>query len=152
MIDRWRVRWFSIVRLNPLHQSQHVSDLDKSLAFYHALGYTDSKPVAETGTIEEARAYGLDKPFRIKGADISLGRGDHHVLRMVQWIDPYNADPAYPPPVNHIGIDRIAGMLGLRCRVASTLPTLTCCSSKFLTTMNHPMTYPIILAWRTPRS
>jgi len=86
----------------------NVSDLDKSLAFYHALGYTDSKPVAETGTIEEARAYGLDKPFRIKGADISLGRGDHHVLRLVQWIEPYNAEPAYPPPVNHIGIDRIA--------------------------------------------
>lgn len=86
----------------------NVSDLDESLAFYHALGYTDTKRLPETGSIEEARAYGLDQPFRIKGADIALGRGDHHVLRLVQWIEPYNADPAYPLPINHIGIDRIA--------------------------------------------
>jgi len=86
----------------------NVSDLDKSLAFYRALGYTDTKPLAETGSIEEAQAYGLDKPFRIRGADIALGRGDHHVLRLVQWIEPYDPDPAYPPPINHIGIDRIA--------------------------------------------
>ena len=50
-------------------------------------------------SITEARAYGLDKPFRFKGADIALGRGDNHVLRLVQWIEPYNADPAYPPPL-----------------------------------------------------
>jgi catechol 2,3-dioxygenase-like lactoylglutathione lyase family enzyme len=86
----------------------NVSNLEESLRFYHALGYTNSKPLPETGTIEEARAYGLDKPFRIKGADISLGRGDQHVLRLVQWIEPYDADPAYPAPINHIGINRIA--------------------------------------------
>ena len=86
----------------------NVSDLDKSLAFYRALGYTDTKPLAETGSIEEAQTYGLDKPFRIRGADIALGRGDHHVFRLVQWIEPYDPDPAYPPPINHIGIDRIA--------------------------------------------
>jgi catechol 2,3-dioxygenase-like lactoylglutathione lyase family enzyme len=86
----------------------NVSNLEESLRFYHALGYTNSKPLPETGTTEEARAYGLDKPFRIKGADISLGRGDQHVLRLVQWIEPYDADPAYPAPINHIGINRIA--------------------------------------------
>ncbi len=26
----------------------------------------------------------------------------------MQWLEPYNADPPYPPPINHIGIDRIA--------------------------------------------
>jgi catechol 2,3-dioxygenase-like lactoylglutathione lyase family enzyme len=86
----------------------NVSDIDKSLAFYHALGYTVTRPLAETGSIEEAKAYGLDKPFRIRGADISLGRGDHHVLRLVQWIEPFDPEPAYPPPINHIGINRIA--------------------------------------------
>jgi len=86
----------------------NVSNLDKSLEFYHALGYTDTKLLATTGSIEEAQSYGLDKPFRIRGADISLGRGDHHVLRLVQWIEPYDPAPAYPPPINHIGIDRIA--------------------------------------------
>ena len=86
----------------------NVSDFEESLAFYQALGYTQSKPIDRRGTIEEARAYGLDRPFRIKGADISLGRGDNHVLRLVQWIKPYNPEPPYPPPINHIGIDRIA--------------------------------------------
>jgi catechol 2,3-dioxygenase-like lactoylglutathione lyase family enzyme len=86
----------------------NVTDLEKSLAFYHALGYTNVRPLPETGTLEEARAYGLDQPFQIKGADVSLGRGDNHVLRLVQWITPFNADPAYPPPINHIGIDRLA--------------------------------------------
>jgi catechol 2,3-dioxygenase-like lactoylglutathione lyase family enzyme len=86
----------------------NVSNLEESLAFYHAMGYTNTRPLPETGSIEEARAYGLDQPFQIKGADISLGRGDHHVLRLVQWLKPYNDEPAYPPPINHIGIDRIA--------------------------------------------
>jgi len=86
----------------------NVSNLKKSLAFYRALGYTVSKPLPEHGSLEEARAYGLDREFRIKGADVSLGRGDHHVLRLVQWIKPHDPAPAYPPPINHIGIDRIA--------------------------------------------
>lgn len=86
----------------------NVSDLEQSLAFYEALGYTNSRVLPESGNLEEARAYGLDRPFRIKGADISLGRGDNHVLRLIQWIDPYDPEPAYPPPVNHIGINRIA--------------------------------------------
>ena len=29
----------------------------------------------------------------------------------MQWIEPYNADPPYPPPINHIGINRIALMV-----------------------------------------
>ncbi len=90
----------------------NVSDLEESLAFYRALGYSETKPLPqETGSLEEARAYGLDRPFRFKGADIALGRGDRHVLRLVQWIEPYNPDPAYPAPINHIGINRIALMV-----------------------------------------
>ena len=86
----------------------NVTNLARSLAFYAALGYTMTKPVASTGTIEEARAYGLDKPFEVKAADIALGRGDQHVLRLMQWVTPHNPAPAYPPPINHIGINRIA--------------------------------------------
>jgi hypothetical protein len=48
--------------------------------------------------------------YRIKGADISLGRGDKHVLRLVEWIEPFNPDPAYPPLFNHIAINRVALM------------------------------------------
>ena len=86
----------------------NVSHLEKSLKFYRVFGYTDVKPFEQTGSLAEARAYGLDKPFHIKGADISLGRGDHHVLRLTQWIDPYNPEPANPAPINRIGIQRIA--------------------------------------------
>jgi catechol 2,3-dioxygenase-like lactoylglutathione lyase family enzyme len=87
----------------------NVSNLDKSLSFYRSLGYTLTKPLTqENGSIEEARAWGLDGPFQFKGVDIALGRGDNHVLRLVQWIKPFDDDPAYPPPINHIGINRIA--------------------------------------------
>ncbi len=86
----------------------NVSDFERSLAFYRELGYTQVNPLPATGTLEEAWAYGLDQPFRIKGADIAIDRGDRHVLRLVQWIEPYNDEPPYPPPINHIGIDRIA--------------------------------------------
>jgi catechol 2,3-dioxygenase-like lactoylglutathione lyase family enzyme len=86
----------------------NVSDFDKSLEFYAQFGYTDIKMLPDSGSLEEARAYGLDRPFSIKGADIALNRGDKHVLRLVQWINPHDDDPAYPPPINHIGIDRIA--------------------------------------------
>ena len=86
----------------------NVSDFERSLAFYRDLGYTQVNPLPATGTLEEARAYGLDQPFRIKGADIAIDRGDRHVLRLVQWIEPYDDEPPYPPPINHIGIDRIA--------------------------------------------
>ena len=86
----------------------NVSDFERSAAFYRRLGYTIVKPLPETGTLEEARAHGLDQPFRIKGADFMLGRGDNHVLRLVQWVEPFDDDPPYPPPINHIGINRIA--------------------------------------------
>lgn len=87
----------------------NVSNLEASLAFYRKFGYTQVKPLSQTtGNLEEARAYGLDAPFEFKGADIAIGTGDKHVLRLVQWISPFNPEAAYPPPINHIGINRIA--------------------------------------------
>jgi catechol 2,3-dioxygenase-like lactoylglutathione lyase family enzyme len=87
----------------------NVSNLEASLEFYNKFGYTQVKRLHQTtGSIEEARAYGLDQPFRFKGADIAIGVGDRHVLRLVQWIEPFNPEPSYPPPINHIGINRIA--------------------------------------------
>ena len=87
----------------------NVTDLEASLAFYRKFGYTQVKWLHQTsGSIEEARAYGLDEPFQFKGADIAIGVGDRHVLRLIQWIKPFNPEPPYPPPINHIGINRIA--------------------------------------------
>ncbi len=87
----------------------NVSDLDVSLDFYQRLGYTDVTPIPQrTSTLAEAQAYGLDAPFEYKGFDISLARGDKHSLRLLQWITPFNPERAYPAPINHIGINRIA--------------------------------------------
>lgn len=99
----------------------NVSDLDRSLEFYRSLGYTESRSLPETGTAEEGRAWGLDGAFRIRGADIALGRGDRHVLRLVQWLEPFDAEPPYPPPINHIGINRIALLVPDLDRAAAIL-------------------------------
>lgn len=85
-----------------------VSDLDTSLEFYASLGYEHTPVQSRTSTHEEARAFGLEEPFRVRTADLALGRGDRHVLRLVQWIEPFDPEPPYPAPINHIGIQRIA--------------------------------------------
>jgi catechol 2,3-dioxygenase-like lactoylglutathione lyase family enzyme len=86
----------------------NVSDFERSYAFYQRLGYTETTALPQSGTLEEAQAYGLDRPFKIRGAQMALPRGDGHAIRIVQWLEPYDDDPAYPPPINHIGINRLA--------------------------------------------
>jgi catechol 2,3-dioxygenase-like lactoylglutathione lyase family enzyme len=87
----------------------NVSDLDDALAFYALFGYTDVTPLEQTdGDLAEARAYGLEQPFKIRSADVRIERGDRHTLRLTQWLQPFNPEPAYPPPINRIGINRIA--------------------------------------------
>lgn len=86
----------------------NVRDFERSYAFYRRLGYTETTPLPEGGTLEEARAYGLDRPFKIRGAQMALPHGDKHAIRIVQWLDPYDDEPPYAPPINHIGIDRLA--------------------------------------------
>ncbi len=100
----------------------NVSDLDTSLDFYQRLGYTDVTPIAQrTSTLEEAQAYGLDAPFEYRGADVRLARGDRHQLRLLQWITPFNPEPPYPAPINHIGIHRIAVVVADMERAVSIL-------------------------------
>lgn len=86
----------------------NVSNLDASLEFYKRLGYTDIKPFEYHGGADEAKAWGLDGAIHMKGADVALERGDRHVLRITQWMTPFDPAPPYPPPINHIGINRIA--------------------------------------------
>jgi catechol 2,3-dioxygenase-like lactoylglutathione lyase family enzyme len=86
----------------------NVSDFDRSREFYRMLGFTRSKPLPSTSTLEEARAYGFDRPIKIRGADLSMTTGDKSVIRLVQWLDPVDDEPAYPPPISHLGINRIA--------------------------------------------
>lgn len=86
----------------------NVSDLDASLAFYRGLGYTLVRPIDGGASAAEARAWGLEGPLHWRAAEITLARGDRHMLRLTQWLEPRNPEPPYPPPINHIGIDRIA--------------------------------------------
>lgn len=86
----------------------NVRNLAASIEFYRQFGYTSVGRFERMGTPEEARAYGLDRPFRVIGADVALGRGDRHVLRLTQWLEPFDPEPANPAPINRIGIQRIA--------------------------------------------
>ncbi len=86
----------------------NVSNLGEALAFYTMLGYTEVQTFSEAGSAAQGKAYGLDGPFRLRGADVSLPAGDRHTLRLIQWLEPFLDEPPYPAPISHIGIHRIA--------------------------------------------
>ena len=87
----------------------NVSDVEASVAFYRRFGYTNVRWINEqTLTAEESAAWGFDEPVTYRGADVALDRGDRHRLRLLQWIAPFDPEPAYPPPINHKGINRLA--------------------------------------------
>ena len=87
----------------------NVSDVEASVDFYERFGYSSVRWINEqTLSAEESAAWGFDRPVRYRGADIAITRGDHHRLRLLQWIEPFDPEPAYPPPINRIGINRIA--------------------------------------------
>ena len=87
----------------------NVSDVEASVAFYRRFGYTNVRWINEqTLTAEESAAWGFDQPVIYRGADVALDRGDRHRLRLLQWIAPFDPEPAYPPPINHKGINRLA--------------------------------------------
>jgi len=87
----------------------NVSDVEASVAFYRRFGYTNVRWINEqTLTAEESAAWGFDQPVTYRGADVALDRGDRHRLRLLQWIAPFDPEPAYPPPINHKGINRLA--------------------------------------------
>ena len=86
----------------------NVTNIERSIKFYKSIGYTKIERFEKSGSAEESKVYGLNEPFKHTGAYVSLERGDRHTLRLTQWITPFNPEPAYPLPINHIGIDRIA--------------------------------------------
>jgi len=87
----------------------NVSDVDASVAFYRRFGYTNVRLINEqTLSPEEAAAWGFTETVRYRGADVTINRGDRHRLRLLQWLQPFDPEPAYPPPINHKGINRLA--------------------------------------------
>ena len=116
----------------------NVSDLDASLEFYQRLGYVASGAMQSVEGDEAAAAlFGLSVPYQRRYVDIVVRRGDQHRLRLQQWIAPFDPEPAYPPPINRIGINRIAVLVtdldrAVRILKAQGVPFLSepasCCS------------------------
>ncbi|MBT5030940.1 MAG: hypothetical protein HOM55_01455 [Proteobacteria bacterium] len=95
-----------LVRL--ANTNMNVTDLERSREFYRLLGFSESAPGSQAGSGDFAAAHGFDKPIEFEGLDISLGEDtDGATLQLRQWKTPYDGEPPYPPPVNHLGIDRI---------------------------------------------
>lgn len=96
----------NLVRL--VNTNMNVSDLERSREFYRLLGFTESRADSQLGSGEFAAAHGFEGTIAFEGEDVSLGEGtDGATLQLRQWKTPYDGAPPYPPPVNHLGIDRI---------------------------------------------
>lgn len=91
-----------------VNTNMNVTDLERSREFYRLLGFTESEPASQVGSGEFATAHGFDGQIEFEGEDVSLGADtDGATLQLRQWKSPYDNTPCYPPPVNHLGIDRI---------------------------------------------
>ena len=94
--------------LRLVNTNMNVADLERSREFYRLLGFSESEVASQSGAGEFAAAHGFDGPIEFDGVDVSLGEGtDGATLQLRQWRQPYDDEPPYPPPVNHLGIDRI---------------------------------------------
>lgn len=101
-----------LVRL--VNTNMNVTDLERSREFYRLLGFTEAAEGSQQGAGEFANAHGFKGRIEFKGADVSLpGLGaplgdDKATLQLREWKRPFDGAPPYAPPVNHLGIDRIA--------------------------------------------
>ena len=96
----------NLVRL--VNTNMNVTDMERSREFYRLVGFTESESSSQAGAGEFAAAHGFDGPIEFEGLDISLGADtDGATLQLRQWKTPFDAAPPYPPPVNHLGIDRV---------------------------------------------
>ena len=89
------------------HITINVTDFDRSKAWYAMLGYELVQQLPGTESAEVAAALGIEGEIQLRG-----GRFRHKVagseLIIQQWLSPFVNNSAYPIPINHIGIHRIA--------------------------------------------
>ena len=85
----------------------NVSDFERSRAWYQLMGYNIDSELASTDSIEVANAMGFEDKFEIKGAILKHHK-DESTIELVQWITPFDPEPPYSIPVNHLGIHRMA--------------------------------------------
>lgn len=85
----------------------NVSDFERSLAWYQMLGYELASTLPSTDSAEVAAAMGFAAPYQIRGGILKHPE-DGSLVELVQWLSPFDAQPPYPLPVNHLGIHRTA--------------------------------------------
>ena len=98
--------------------NMNVADLERSREFYRLLGFTEFEDGSQAGSGAFAKAHGFEHPIEFAGVDVSLPGFDGNqpapvgdpegTLQLRQWKTPFDPAPPYAPPVNHLGIDRIA--------------------------------------------
>jgi len=98
-----------------VNTNMNVADLERSREFYRLLGFTEEEDGSQAGSGDFAAAHGFIDPIEFEGVDVSLPASlppfvgnDEATLQLRQWKTPFNSAPPYSPPVNHLGIDRIA--------------------------------------------
>lgn len=85
----------------------NVSDFERSLAWYQMLGYELVSSLPATDSAAVAGAMGFAEPYEIRGGLLKHPEDDS-LVELVQWLSPFDPQPPYPLPVNHLGIHRTA--------------------------------------------
>lgn len=85
----------------------NVSDFERSIAWYRLLGFSERRSLPDAETSFVAQALGFDQPISKRAVELSHSRDDSR-LEISQWLTPYDPEPPYPVPVNHLGIHRMA--------------------------------------------
>jgi catechol 2,3-dioxygenase-like lactoylglutathione lyase family enzyme len=89
------------------HVNLNCRNLDVSLPFYQALGFTVEMAFPEAGHPAVSEGLGVG-PHRVKGALLRLGDDPHAArLDLLEWLSPRNEQPS-PLTLSDPGIVRIA--------------------------------------------
>lgn len=98
-------RPLQIQKLGPL--TINVSDYDVSRSWYEKFGFVETSRIDATEPAEVARSFGFDQEIQIRGG-LLTHELDGSQIELVQWLEPFDATPPFPPPINHLGIHRVA--------------------------------------------
>ncbi|MFK7913154.1 MAG: VOC family protein [Pseudomonadales bacterium] len=85
----------------------NVSDFERSRAWYQMLGYELTEERSATESEAVGRALGFASAVKNRRARL-VHQVDGSVMELTQWLQPFDARPPYPIPVNHLGIHRTA--------------------------------------------
>lgn len=88
----------------------NASDLDRTKEFLGLFGFTQAEPIRDEAApfSSKALAWGLPGGFRNTGYELSNPKDPGGpTIELRRWKKPYDSEPAYPLPMNHLGIVRL---------------------------------------------